>query len=64
MAAATTEIFSGDLYPLLTKLTSVPKVEFPLDTLHLGHLGFGSEAFSAGANVTFSMPILAIDIGV
>lgn len=64
MASVPTEIFSGDIYPLLTKLTSVEKAAFPLDTLYLGHLGFGSEAFSAGANVTFSMPVLAIDIAV
>lgn len=63
-AATTTETFVGDIAPLLTKLDTVAKANFTSTGLFMGHLGMGSEAFSAKNNVTFSMPLLSVDIGV
>lgn len=63
LASETTEVFAGDIAPLISKLSSLPAVKFPASTLFLGHFGMGSEAFSANVNVTFSMPRLSIDIG-
>ncbi|KAL5329459.1 hypothetical protein ACEPPN_002971 [Leptodophora sp. 'Broadleaf-Isolate-01'] len=63
VAASTTEIFYGDIAPLLTKLDTIPKANFTSTGLYIGHLGMGSEAFSATNNVTFSMPMLSVDIG-
>ena len=62
IAATTTEKYVGDIAPLITKLSSVPNVDFPLASLYLGHLGMGSEAFSANVNVTFSMPVFSVDL--
>ncbi|KAK0130066.1 hypothetical protein ONS96_000603 [Cadophora gregata f. sp. sojae] len=64
VAATTTETFFGDIAPLLTKLDTIPKANFTSAGLYIGHLGMGTEAFSATNNVTFSMPLLSIDIGV
>jgi len=63
-AEATTETFYGDIAPLLTKLDTIPTANFTGAGLYMGHLAMGSEAFSATKNVTFSMPLLSIDIGV
>jgi len=62
VASETTEVFTGDIGPLLTGLSAIKGVTFPNATLYLGHLGMGSEAFSATDNVTFSMPVLSIGI--
>ncbi|KAH7305702.1 concanavalin A-like lectin/glucanase domain-containing protein [Rhexocercosporidium sp. MPI-PUGE-AT-0058] len=59
-----TETFYGDIAPLLMKLDTIPKANFTSAGLSIGHLGMGSEAFSATKNVTFSMPLLSVDIGV
>ncbi|PVH74253.1 glycoside hydrolase family 12 protein [Cadophora sp. DSE1049] len=64
VASATTETFVGDIAPLLTKLDTVTQANFTGAGLYMGHLGMGTEAFSATNNVTFSMPVLSIDIGV
>lgn len=58
----TTEVFTGDIAPLVARLSTITNVVFPVDTLQLGHLGVGSEAFSSNVNVTFSVPVLSIDI--
>ncbi len=62
VASETTEVFGGDIAPLLTKLSSVESAKFPTTPLYLGHLGMGTEAFSANVNITFSIPVLSIDI--
>lgn len=54
--------FYGDIAPLLTKLDTVTKANFTGTNLYVGHIGMGSEAFSATNNVTFSMPLLSVDI--
>ncbi|OWP00342.1 hypothetical protein B2J93_3753 [Marssonina coronariae] len=61
-AAEMTENFVGDIAPLLLELNSIPAANFSTDGLTLGHLGVGSEAFSAARNITFSMPVLSIDV--
>ncbi|PBP22930.1 glycoside hydrolase family 12 protein [Diplocarpon rosae] len=61
-AAVMTEDFVGDIAPLLTELASIPQANFSTQSLTLGHLGVGSEAFSASHNITFSMPVLSVDI--
>lgn len=62
LASKTTEVFNGDIAPLLSQLYSSNHADFPAGTSFLGYLGLGSEAFSATANVTFSMPLLSIDV--
>jgi len=62
VASETTEVFSGDIAPLLTGLSAISGADFPAASLFLGHLSIGSEAFSANVNVTFNMPILSIDL--
>ncbi|RDW77852.1 hypothetical protein BP5796_05704 [Coleophoma crateriformis] len=61
VAANATEIFSGDIAPLLTKLSAM-NTTFPTSSTYLGYLSFGSEAFSSNVNVTFSVPKLSIDV--
>ncbi|KAL2075109.1 hypothetical protein VTL71DRAFT_51 [Oculimacula yallundae] len=57
------ETFYGDIRALIDKLDTVPQAKFTSSSLYLGHLGMGSEAFSATNNVTLSMPYLSVDIG-
>ncbi|CZT07946.1 related to endoglucanase I precursor [Rhynchosporium graminicola] len=59
-----TETFYGDIAPLITQLNTIPAAKFDGTNLYLGHVGMGTEAFSATQNVTFSMPVLSVDIGV
>ena len=62
VASQTTEVFTGDLAPLLTQLPSLGNPIFPIGSTYLGNLGLGSETFSTNVNVTFSVPNLSIDI--
>ncbi|KAI6707854.1 hypothetical protein JHW43_009617 [Diplocarpon mali] len=54
-AAEMTENFVGDIAPLLLELNSIPAANFSTDGLTLGHLGVGSEAFSAARNITWAV---------
>ncbi|KAJ5721526.1 uncharacterized protein N7483_009460 [Penicillium malachiteum] len=62
IAANTTEEFSGDIYPLITDLYSLSGSNYPAKTDYMGIFQFGTEAFSADTNVTFSVSSLSIDI--
>ncbi|KAJ6028658.1 hypothetical protein N7540_004234 [Penicillium herquei] len=62
IAANTTEEFSGDIYPLITDLYSLSGSNYPSKTDYMGIFQFGTEAFSADTNVTFSVSGLSIDI--
>jgi hypothetical protein len=57
-----TESFRGDIAPLLTQLSALDRADFPADSDYLGYWSLGSEAFSSNANVTFSVPMLSVDI--
>lgn len=61
-ASTPAEFFTGDIMPLIDRLTQIPGTDFDTTNLYLGHLGFGTEAFSATNNVTFSVSKLAIDL--
>jgi hypothetical protein len=62
LASETTEKFSGDIAPLITRLSSMNTAGFPTVSDYLGHISLGSEAFSANTNVTFYVPVLSIDV--
>merc|ERR1711939_287692 len=64
VSSATTETFYGDIRPLLTKLDTITQANFSSTGLWIGHLGMGTEAFSATKNVTFWMDEYSVDIGV
>ncbi|KAL1855023.1 hypothetical protein Plec18167_004526 [Paecilomyces lecythidis] len=57
-----TESFHGDIMPLLTELMSTNKENYPTTQDYMGHLSFGSEAFSSNTNVTFHVPTFAIQV--
>ncbi|KZL69398.1 xyloglucan-specific endoglucanase [Colletotrichum incanum] len=61
-ATATVEHFVGDLAPLVTKLTSMNRANFPTSATYLGYMGLGSEALSATKVVTFRVPTLTMEI--
>lgn len=67
LASETTESFSGDIAPLLTELPTlnIPTLNvgsLPAASDYLGYWSLGSEAFSSNANVTFSVPMLSVEI--
>jgi hypothetical protein len=62
LASGTVDTFTGDISPLVTKLSTMNLADFPAESDYLGYWGFGSEAFSSNANVTFSVPSLSVDI--
>lgn len=62
LASATTERFNGDVAPLLSQLLTSNLADAPGSSDYLGYWGLGSEAFSANSNVTFSVPLLSVDI--
>ncbi|OLN89332.1 Endoglucanase A [Colletotrichum chlorophyti] len=57
-----TEHFVGDLAPLINKLTTMNRANFPTTSTYLGYMGLGSEALSAKDVVTFRVPSLSIEI--
>lgn len=57
-----TNEFTGDISPLITKLYSMNKPNYPSESDYLGHFSLGSETLSATENVTFYVPKLSIDI--
>ncbi|KIW19740.1 hypothetical protein PV08_00314 [Exophiala spinifera] len=59
VAAGTVQSISADFKPLLEDLTAVGG---PSTTDYLGYLAFGSEALWSTTNVTFSNPVLSMDI--
>ncbi|GKT92163.1 xyloglucan-specific endoglucanase [Colletotrichum tofieldiae] len=61
-ATTTIEHFVGDLAPLVTKLTSMNRANFPTSATYLGYMGLGSEALSATNVVTFRVPTLTMEI--
>ncbi|GJC84313.1 endoglucanase cel12A [Colletotrichum liriopes] len=61
-ATTTIEHFVGDLAPLVTKLTSMNRANFPTSATYLGYMGLGSEALSATKVVTFRVPTLTMEI--
>jgi hypothetical protein len=62
LASDTTENFTGDIAPLITQLSAMNLADFPAESDFLGYFSFGSEAFSSNSNVTFSVPVLSVDI--
>ncbi|OAA54359.1 xyloglucan-specific endoglucanase [Niveomyces insectorum RCEF 264] len=62
LASETTDTFSGDLRPLLTKLFTLNEATYPSETDYLGYFAFGSEAYYSNDFVTFSVPHLSIDV--
>ncbi|KAJ5225693.1 hypothetical protein N7468_006918 [Penicillium chermesinum] len=56
------ENFTGDIYPLIEYLYEQDGDKYPSKTDYMGVFQFGSEAYSASDNVTFSVPKLTIDI--
>ncbi|KAK2592666.1 hypothetical protein QQS21_009633 [Conoideocrella luteorostrata] len=60
-AATTTNKFKGSLTPLLDAIFALNDASYPKKTDQLGYFAFGQEAYSSDANVTFSVPELAVD---
>ncbi|KAJ5093507.1 hypothetical protein N7456_009368 [Penicillium angulare] len=62
VAATNTDSFKGDIFPLVTNLTSLGGDNYPNNTDYMGILQFGTETYSADSNVTFAVSDLAIDV--
>lgn len=62
VATKPTTTFKGDLKPLMDTIFAMNNANYPQKTDYLGYLAFGQEAYSSTANVTFSVPSLAVDI--
>lgn len=54
--------FTGDLWPLISELTSKTGSQYPSETDYMGSFGFGSEAYYADNWVTFYVPKLQVDL--
>ncbi|KAG6038734.1 hypothetical protein E4U41_003785 [Claviceps citrina] len=62
VASKPTNQFKGSLQPLIDEIFALQNADYPSKTDYVGYLAFGQEAYSSTANVTFSVPELAIDI--
>ncbi len=62
VASKTTDSFTGDLLPLVTKLFTLDNNEYPTETDYLGYLAFGSEAYYSQQFVTFTAEHFSIDV--
>jgi hypothetical protein len=62
LATQMVEEFDGDIAPFLTQLVEAKLGGLPSSKDYVGHVSFGSEAFSADKAVTFNVPRLSIDI--
>lgn len=61
-AATYVENFVGDIYPLLSKVVSLGRSDFPSASSYLGYMGLGSEALWTPQTVTFDVSYLSMQI--
>ncbi|PHH68937.1 hypothetical protein CDD82_172 [Ophiocordyceps australis] len=54
--------FHGNIGPLVGEILQSNKPNFPTSSDYLGYLSFGSEAYHSNRPVTFSVPLLSIDV--
>ncbi|WQF87653.1 Putative glycoside hydrolase family 12, glycoside hydrolase family 11/12 [Colletotrichum destructivum] len=62
MSTAPVPHFVGDLAPLISKLTTMNRANFPTTATYMGYMGLGSEALSATDVVTFHVTQLSMEI--
>ena len=62
VANPSTTTFTGDIYPLITDLYTLKGDVYPSSSDYMGIFQFGTEAFRAAQNVTFSVPKFSVDI--